>query len=65
MEHVVYCCCCCYQAFEVGGDVLQPQLAHNLCRLIAEQDSELHAIAVRMFMQVRWLDFSFSCSSYS
>jgi hypothetical protein len=39
--------------FEVGGDVLQPQLAHNLCRLIAEQDSELHATAVRMFMQVR------------
>jgi hypothetical protein len=38
--------------FEVGGDVLQPQLAHNLCRLIAEQDSELHATAVRMFMQV-------------
>jgi hypothetical protein len=26
---------------------------------------KLHAIAVRMFMQVRWLDFSFSCSSYS
>jgi hypothetical protein len=30
MKHVVYCCCCCcYQVFEVSGDVLQPQLAHN------------------------------------
>ncbi|WIA23806.1 hypothetical protein OEZ85_013480 [Tetradesmus obliquus] len=40
------------EVFEVGGDVLQPQLAHNLCRLIAEQDSELHATAVRLFMQI-------------
>ncbi|KAF6264582.1 ARM repeat-containing protein [Scenedesmus sp. NREL 46B-D3] len=40
------------EVFEVGGDVLQPQLAHNLCRLIAEQDGELHATAVRMFMQI-------------
>jgi hypothetical protein len=36
------------QVFEVAGDVLQPQLAHNLCRLIAEQDSELHSTAVQV-----------------
>lgn len=41
------------QVFDVGGDVLQPALADNLCRLIAEQDGELHATAVSMFLQVR------------
>lgn len=36
------------QVFEVAGDVLAPQLAHNLCRLVAEQDSELHSAAVQV-----------------
>jgi AP-4 complex subunit epsilon-1 len=36
----------------VAGEVLQPQLAHNLCRLIAEQDSELHSTAVKMFLSI-------------
>lgn len=40
------------QVFEVGGEVLQPQLAHNLCRLVAEQDSELHSTAVKMFLDI-------------
>lgn len=39
------------QVFEVAGDVLQPQLAHNLCRLVAEQDSELHSTAVQVCQQ--------------
>ena len=40
--------------------MLQPQLAHNLCRLVAEQDSELHSTAV----QVRLLMvFSLLCDT--
>jgi hypothetical protein len=41
-------CCAALQVFEVAGDVLQPQLAHNLCRLVAEQDGELHSAAVQV-----------------
>jgi hypothetical protein len=40
--------CHTVQVFEVAGDVLQPQLGHNLCRLVAEQDSELHTTAVQV-----------------
>ncbi|KAF8060347.1 AP-4 complex subunit epsilon [Scenedesmus sp. PABB004] len=40
------------EVFEAGGDALPPALAHNLCRLIAEADGELHAAAVARFLAV-------------
>jgi len=57
MRSALFCgarACTCpvrVQVFEVAGDVLQPQLAHNLCRLVAEQDSELHSTAVQVGQQ--------------
>ena len=38
--------------FELGGETLPPALAHNLMRLIAEQDDALHATAVALFLRL-------------
>jgi AP-4 complex subunit epsilon-1 len=38
--------------FELGGEALPPALAHNLMRLIAEQDAGLHTTAVGLFAKL-------------
>lgn len=50
----------CAQVFELGGDVVSPQLANSLMRLIAEgageedeqADTELRAQAVRSYLDL-------------
>jgi len=40
------------EVFEAGGDTLPPSVAHNLMRLIAEQEEEVQATAVGIFMRL-------------
>ncbi|KAJ9511423.1 hypothetical protein QJQ45_029917 [Haematococcus lacustris] len=40
------------EVFELGGDHVEPGLAHSLMRLIAEQDAALHASAVTTYLRL-------------
>ncbi len=40
------------EVFELGGDTLPPSVAHDLMRLIAEQEEEVQATAVGIFMRL-------------
>jgi hypothetical protein len=40
------------QVFELGGEHVEPSLAHNLMRLVAEQDGGLQASAVAIFSEL-------------
>ncbi|KAI8465281.1 MAG: AP-4 complex subunit epsilon-1 [Monoraphidium minutum] len=40
------------EVFELGGDTLPPSVAHNLMRLIAEQEESVQATAVSIFMRL-------------
>ncbi len=52
--------CCPAQVFELGGEVVQPALAHSLMRLIAEgagedneqADAELRGQAVQSYLEL-------------
>lgn len=38
--------------FELGGEHVEPSLAHNLMRLVAEQDAGLQGSAVTIFAEL-------------
>lgn len=38
------------EVFELGGEHVEPQLAHNLMRLVAEQEDDLHKSAVDIYL---------------
>ncbi|KAL6753746.1 ARM repeat-containing protein [Haematococcus lacustris] len=40
------------EVFELGGEHVEPGLAHSLMRLIAEQDAALHASAVTTYLRL-------------
>mmetsp|Transcript_32614 Transcript_32614/g.72040 ORF Transcript_32614/g.72040 Transcript_32614/m.72040 type:complete len:1058 (+) Transcript_32614:132-3305(+) len=40
------------EVFELGGEHVEPQLAHSLMRLIAEQDEDLHRSAVDVYLKL-------------
>ncbi|MEW5297695.1 MAG: hypothetical protein WDW36_000882 [Sanguina aurantia] len=40
------------EVFELGGEHVEAALGHNLCRLVAEQDAELHCSAVGVYLRL-------------